>query len=451
MIFGMPKVTFWLTICLGLALFVPTVTDMSDITRFWWALVTWTLFAVSFFFLVKDSEIPWRTPFRVGTSFLAAVLVVALGYRLLSPQWKKAYPPAPKDVDQVGHIEHLLAAVPDSSYRQLVAAVIYAFEPNSTLSVGALENTPDGIRSVDIELRSVHDGKPTLAAIDVIDLPSGRKADVTSVDAADSKRLDIKADAMLLCSNTGFEADAISKAKRKKIGLISVIRQGDNRIKAVIEEEIYLRTINLTQLRATWGGSDLQNLNPDPRDLEYNGGSVGAWLEIKASETAVLNPELDFEVTDTFHFKEPTHFYKNGKRITLTSAAVSFTPNVQWLSQIVQLDAKTGIYDYVRGRVRLAGGENSYTVRGINFAKAKPLSSPPPMSDLGIGLMPGEFDGLLAYVTGPVPSEGTVIAKLDDLVMPEDLNLKMSPKKLEQLKIESGRTTEGKNATAKAK
>ena len=304
------------------------------------------------------------------------MLVVAV--LLLRPPWRKAYPSpaaAPADVgDETSHIEHLLAPLPDSTYRQLVASVIYAFDPHATLSVGALVDTADGTRRVDIEVRSSgKDGAPFLGTIDVLNLPSGRKADTALVDAADSKRTDIKADAMLFCSNTGFEPDAISKAKRKNIGLISVLRQGDQRVKAIIEEEIYLRKITLQDLHLTWGGSGLRNDGMPG----YNGGSISDWLEVHAGLIAAANPEVTFEILKDFNFKEPIQFEGNGRQITLTSMAVSFTPQVQWLSQTVQLDAKAGIYDYVRGRVRLAPGSNSDTVSGIDFDHAKPLSVPP--------------------------------------------------------------------------
>ncbi len=356
-------------------------------------------------------------------------LAVALWMLLQSSPGTQSF----RSGDQVTRIEGLLKAVPDSTYRQLVASVVYAFEPHASLSVGTLVNTPDGIRTVDIELRSSGKaGAPLLTAIDIIDLPSGRKADIAAVDAADSKRADIKADAMLLCSNTGFEQDAISKAKRKQIGLISILRQGDKRVKAVIEEEIYLRKIDITPVTITWNGDDLQNLNPDPEILEYNGGSVTAWLQLKASLIAAANPTLVFGITDTFNLIRPTYFYKNGKRITLRSMAVSFTPRVQWLSQIVQLDAATGIYDYVRGRVLFAGGQNSYTICGIDFEHATPLSSPPPMHALGFGLKRGEVDLAFAVVHGS-PAKGTEIAKLDDLVRPDDLRLQLTQAELDNL------------------
>jgi hypothetical protein len=434
MILGMPKGTFWLTVVLSLLALAPTFTDMSDKVRFWWALIVWVALAPSFFFLLLNSQLPWRRV-RIAASLLIPVALLVFAFSLLKPQWKKVYPPpvvAPvPGVDEIGRIEQQLGPVQDSTYRQLVAAVIYAFAPQATLSVGSLVHTPDGTRTVDIEVRSSgKSGAPLLAAIDVLDLPSGRKADITAVDAADSKRNDIKVDAMLLCSNTGFEPDAISKAKRKKIGLISVLRQGDERVKAVIEEEIYLRKIKLDPFTITYNGNNLSGGGVPA----YGGGSVVDWVEVKADLMAAANPQIDFPVTKVFNFKEPVHFVADGgKQITLTSLSASFTPHVQWLSQTVRLDAKAGIYDYVRGHVRLTPGSNSYTMSGVNFDLARPLSSPPAITELGVGLRPGEFEFALADVS-PAPLRGTIIPNLDDQIRSEDLRLKLTDRELSSLK-----------------
>jgi hypothetical protein len=352
--------------------------------------------------------------------------------------------PAPKSEeltgsrgDEVSRIEDLLADVPDSTYRELVASVIHAFDPHADISIGNLLDTADGARTVDIEVRSSgENGLPLLVAVDIINLPAGRKAGIAFVDAADSKRADIKADAVVLCSNTGFELDAISKAKRKNIGLISILRQGDKRIKAIIEEQIYLRKVDITPVQITWNGDNLQNLNPNPDVLEYNGGSVAAWLQLKASLIAAMNPEVMFGIEKTFNFKAPTEFHKKGKPVLLRSMAVGFTPRVQWLSETVQLDAATAIYDYLRGRVRFPGGKNSYTIGPIDWEHGTTLSSPPPLDRLGIGLKPGEIELAFANVYG-APTKETKIAELDDLIRPEDLNLKISHEDLEKLKHSS--------------
>jgi hypothetical protein len=435
MIFGMPRKTFYFTVVFALLLFVPAVTDMPDKVRFWWALFGWIALSLSTFVLIRNSEISSRR-LRLAASFLIPVGILVFAFCLLRPQWGKAYPTsvaASADVaDETSRIEHLLGPVQDAGYRQLVASVIHAFDPHATISVGSLVDTPDGIRTVDIEVRSSSkDGAPFLTAIDIVDLPSGDKADITYVDAADSKRTDIKANAMLLCSNTGFEPDAISKAKRRKIGLISVLRQGDQRVKAIIEEEIYLRKVQLDPFSATFNGNNFQLLNGWAP--AYNGGLITDWLELEADLMAGLNPELTFQVKKDFNFKKPIYIYKDGKQITLTSMSVSFTPHVQWLSQTIQLDAKAGIYDYVRGRVRLAPGSNSYTISGIDFNHAKPLLFVPSFAELGVGLKPGELDFALSDISpGPLP--GTNIPHLDDLIRPEDLRLKLTDSELRSLK-----------------
>jgi len=104
--------------------------------------------------------------------------------------------------------------------------------------------------------------------------------------------------------------------------------------------------------------------------------------------------------------------------------SISFYPQTQWLTQIVRLDAKAGIYDYIRGRVRLAPGSNSYTITGVDFDKATPISNPPEMPELGVGLIPGEIDTALAYIQGLAITSRTKAAELDRLVVLEDLNPK---------------------------
>jgi hypothetical protein len=114
--------------------------------------------------------------------------------------------------------------------------------------------------------------------------------------------------------------------------------------------------------------------------------------------------------------------------------AVSFTPQVQWLSQTVQLDAKAGIYDYARDRVRLAPGSNSYTVSGIDFDHAKPLSLPPDRTQKGLEHRPGEVEFALIDVT-PAPLPATIIPKMGDSIRPEDLHLKLTDEELRALKL----------------
>ena len=322
-------------------------------------------------------------------------------------------------IDNLNAITALLTGIPDPAYRDLVANVIHAFEPKAYINVGPSIEGPDGARKIDVGVRSVGE-RPTFTAVDIVDLPVGRKAGIEFVDAADSKRLDIKADAMLICSNTGFDAIAIRKAKRKKIVLISILHRGDKLVKAIIEEEVYLRKIWLGPKQVTyeWDGPS-PDFNFQADDLRYQKKSVVAWLEFKAMLVASQANLEQYSLR--FRFKQPTDFQARGRSVRVRSLSIAFTPKTQWLSQVVQLDAATGIYDYLRGRVQLAGGSVSYFMNNINFDTATPLPFPPAINDRGIGLQPGEPDIKLAMVEDTNVTNQADIPNLDDIVNPEDL------------------------------
>ncbi len=326
--------------------------------------------------------------------------------------------------DHVSDIETLLGEVPDPEYRKLVAAVIHAFEPKSELAVGALVNTTDGTRKVDVILRSSDRSRVT--AIDIVYTPMERKAGVEVVDAAESKKRDIKADVMLLCSNTGFDEMAIKKAKRARIGIMSVLHRGDQRVKAVIEEIMYLRKWDLNPFTFVYHGEAGLPKNVKLHDIKFNGESVDAWLIWRAMMIAVHNPTIVIgrDLTASFNLKKTTEFEIGEKRIKLDGFSVRFHPHVKWFSQTVQLDASTGIYDYARGKVRLAGGKNSYIIQGIDFYEGIPLPFPPEIEDLEGGLIPGEID--VSLHTFGIPHEiGDYNPMLEAIVRPEDLTTRI--------------------------
>lgn len=323
----------------------------------------------------------------------------------------------------------ILTPVENTEYRDLVAEVIHSFEPHAYISVAGAVLGPDGVRTVDIQVWPVSGGIRGPTVIDVIDRPDGKPVGIEAIDAADSKRRDVRANAMLLCSNTGFDASAIQKAKRAKIGLISALKQGDKRIKGKIEEEIFLRKVNINPITMHFEGETVGDKNILDKylkvihDFKYAGGSVDAWLQQRAFMTVIANPRLEHPLIARFALKRPTEFLVQGHQVTLQALSIQFHPHVQWLSQIVTLDAKMGIYDYLHGRVQFAGGPNSYTISGINFDTAKPLSSAPDIPNIGVGLHPGEFRVDLIMVEGVNFPKATVVAKLDELVKPEDLSL----------------------------
>jgi hypothetical protein len=85
----MPKSTFWLTVFLALALFVPTVTDMPEVFRFGWAALAWAALAVAGFFLLRYSDIPLPAAPKRFLSLIASLIVICGALVLLAPHWRK--------------------------------------------------------------------------------------------------------------------------------------------------------------------------------------------------------------------------------------------------------------------------------------------------------------------------------------------------------------------------
>lgn len=71
---------------------------------------------------------------------------------------------------------------------------------------------PDGRRDLDVAIRPNGGGSALLAVIECKDW--NRPIGIGFIDALNSKRRDIGAPVAMICSNSGFTADALRKAAR---------------------------------------------------------------------------------------------------------------------------------------------------------------------------------------------------------------------------------------------
>lgn len=108
-----------------------------------------------------------------------------------------------------------------------MAEVARAFDPNANVTQGQWVIGPDGRRELDVLIEGTADGRQTKGLIECKDFNPGTTGPVgiAYVDALESKRRDIGADVSLICSNAGFTVDALRKAKRVGIGLISLMKR----------------------------------------------------------------------------------------------------------------------------------------------------------------------------------------------------------------------------------
>jgi hypothetical protein len=305
-----------------------------------------------------------------------------------------------------------------TEYEELVAEIAKACDPGADVRAGVWVDGPDGRLDMDVHIAAKLDGRPFNILVECkdYDRKSTGKVERALVDALDSKRADLPVDATILCSNSGFSQDALRKARRKCIGMISILKKGDARIKAEIIEERYIPRVELNrQFTTSVTGPNAIPSPFDVRKLVYASRPVFPWLEWRATLVAVGNPEKSGAVV-TFRLRQPTVFDYGAHNLILKQLSIRFTYATTWHPQVVTLDASTGIYDYLRGRVRLAPGKQTFTMSQNRhpFDLAPPIPGPPPNWRKNLGLQPGEIDMHLIVVDGsPDPEK---VALLDAIV-----------------------------------
>lgn len=115
-----------------------------------------------------------------------------------------------------------------------------------------------------------------------------------------------------------------------------------------------------------------------------------------------------------------------GQEVIMRSIGVQFSYKTQWLCQTVRLDANVGLYDYLRGRVRLAPGQNTYTIAGIDWDTATPCEPPESTTFTAAGLAPGEMNVAIIMHEGIDVAASPEIPELDRYINPDDLSTDIS-------------------------
>lgn len=138
----------------------------------------------------------------------------------------------------------------------------------------------------------------------------------------------------------------------------------------------------------------------------------------------IVNPDLNQQIKLSFKIK-PGIFLKanNNIKVRINTLEISFLPTTTWFSQIVQLDASKGIYNYLRGKVVIAPGQNDYIVKGINFETGKEIDGKP-IIDRDFSTQKGEVDFDMVMFEGAVPTTQENTSLIDSIIEPEDLDLK---------------------------
>lgn len=314
------------------------------------------------------------------------------------------------------------------AFQRLVGEIAKAFDPDSIIHVEDWHEGPDGRRDMDVVIEGTLNGKNIKTVIECKDYDKVKTGNVgiEIVDALDSKRHDLDCDFAVICSNSGFTKPAISKGKRKNIGLISILKANDPNAKAIITEEIFTRHISVKNIKYTIHGEEISAEKSD--EIAFGNLPVINWVMRRIAQIVTFNSVGANGLKATHKFVKPLEFSGPIGSGVITGIDIFFSFSTKWFSQIVTLDASLGIFDYIRGKVQLGPGENQYMLHGLDIYGGEEIDYTPEITNHSIGLLPGEADLNLMLVDGIELKPENEIPDLDEHIVPEDLELPIPEK-----------------------
>lgn len=256
------------------------------------------------------------------------------------------------------------------AYQDAVACVAKSIVPSAAIEVGAWIDGPDGRRDLDVVVRPNEADRLPTVVIECKDW--NRPIGIAFIDALDSKRRDLGMSIAMICSNSGFTSDALRKAARVGIPALSVLIEGDKRIRVVVREQIYTRTVEFVRHGPTFLHPDLPNDQKKvlagpvyTKEWSYCGKSLEAWIAAKLLRVAgVATRSRSFLLK--CQFLEPLPFEIRGLIIGVSRIDIQASFTVQWMTQVAEIGASQGMYDYLRKVVAVGPGRYQFHLKNVN-------------------------------------------------------------------------------------
>jgi hypothetical protein len=309
------------------------------------------------------------------------------------------------------------------SYQRLVASVVQAIDPGATVEEGKWISGPDGKRDMDVLVKGSIKGQAfsTLIECKDYDVHKTGPIGINFVDAIESKRKDLSVDFAMICSNSGFTSNAIRKAKRTGIGLVSILKAKDPRIKVEIVEELYTRNIRIKEITIDFGTEVPQDVTIS--EIYFEGSRLIYWVSNRILLVLGGNYVGSGRLLDSVRLKEPIKLIFGRHEVTISKIDISFEHETEWFSQVISIDATLGMYDFLRRRIRLPPCEGQYSLKDFNPYGGKPIDFVPQRDNLMGSLLPGEFKIDLFMVEGlQQPADPLEVPDLNPFIIEDDLD-----------------------------
>lgn len=318
-------------------------------------------------------------------------------------------------------------------YEDVVCELFRQFFPESTISPGVWIKGPDGRRELDVDITEKRGDLIVRGVVECKDFnpvttgPVG----IGYIDALDSKRRDLGLHFAFVCSNAGFTADAVRKAKRVNIGLLGATRKDDMRIRFGVVDEIYTRHIRLTeapQIRLWPAEGEALPITEviDIGEMHFEGRPIGPWFLIRFIQTLSVNPIVRGHFCDYCRLRAPIRLDWPGGTAMVQKIGLEVAIEGAWFSQTVQIDSTAGLYDWLRRCMKLAPSPHPRQLHivGVDFYGGKWIARPPDTDWSNRKLHP--YDAEMKFVIFKNSFLLDKPALLSPHVIPEDLELVMT-------------------------
>ncbi|HEY5743224.1 MAG TPA: restriction endonuclease [Terrimicrobiaceae bacterium] len=251
-------------------------------------------------------------------------------------------------------------------YQVLVGKVVQALDPGARVKVGTWIQGPDGRRDMDVEVRGMKDGKQHFVLIECKDWadPIG----IEKIDALDSKRQDLAADATVIFSNSGFTEPALAKCKRVGIQAAAALVHGDARACVQIQEQYLsegtrLSKFNVALIRPFGTTEDTMPAGWGFDDLTYLGRLLHNWVGKESMKWMEEVKQAAGRFSVEYVFRKPLEVTIRGQNFKPIGLFFTFETQRYWTYLSVAGDAAIGFYDYLEGRIVIPdGGQMVFTV-----------------------------------------------------------------------------------------